>query len=158
MTTKITPLKLKSNTSFTKWKNRLRMWRTVCGSAKKEQAIIVLLQSLNENQKAEKAGSKLTVTDLNADDGLEKLLQKLDSTFKIRKTQESYNVCKDFNAFQQLEDMSINNYLLELEHLNNRMIQFDLKLSDNVLYLKLLENASLSVNEKQMVLTIIDER
>ena len=157
MTTKITTLKLKSDTSFTKWKNRLRMWRVVCGSAKKEQAIIVLLQSLNENKKAEKAGSKLTVTDLNVDDGLEKLLERLDSTFKLEKTQKSNNVYKDFNTFQQLQDMSINNYLLEFEHLNNTMIQFDLKLPDNVLYLKLLESASFTANEKQMALTIVDD-
>ena len=57
-----------------------------CGYAKKEQAIIVLLQSLNENQKAEKAVSKLAVTDLNVDGGLEKLLEKLDSILQTEKT------------------------------------------------------------------------
>ena len=45
-----------------------------CGYAKLERAITVLLPSLNENKKAEKAASKLTVTDLNVDGGLEKLL------------------------------------------------------------------------------------
>ena len=114
------------------------------------------MQSLNENKKADKAVSKLTVTHLNVDDGLERLLEKLDSTFKTEKTQESYNVYKDFNKFQRLEDMSINDYLLEFEHLNDRMIQFDLKLP-NILCLKLLESASLSVNEKQMALTIADD-
>lgn len=43
-------------------------------------------------KKAKKAVSKLTVTDLNVDGGLEKLLQKLDSIFKTEKMQESYNV------------------------------------------------------------------
>ena len=75
--------------------------RTLCGYAEKEQADTVLLQSLNENKKAEKVVSKLTVTDLNVDDGLEKLLEKLDSTFKTEETQESHNVYKDFNKFQQ---------------------------------------------------------
>ena len=56
---------------------------------------------MNENKKAEKVVPKLTVTDLNVDDGLEKLLEKLDSTFKTEKTQESHNVYKDFNKFQQ---------------------------------------------------------
>ena len=63
---------LKNDTSSTEWKNRLQMWRTVYGYPKREQAI-ALLQSLKENKKAEKAVSKLTVTDLNVDDGLEKL-------------------------------------------------------------------------------------
>ena len=68
MATKITPPKLKSNTPYTEWKNRLQMWRTVYGYTKKKQAI-VLLQFLNANKKAEKAVSKLIVTDLNVDDG-----------------------------------------------------------------------------------------
>ena len=101
--------------------------------------------------------SKLTVTDLNVHGGLKKLLEKLDSTFKMEKMQESYNVYKDFNKFQPMEDMSVNDYLLESEHLNNRMMQFDLKLPDNIFCLKLLESASLSVNEKQMALTIADD-
>ena len=92
MTTKINPPTLKSDSPYTEWKSRPQMWKTVCGYAKKDQVIIVLLQSLNENKKAEKAVSKLTVTNLNVDDKLEKLLEKLDSTFKMKKTQESYNV------------------------------------------------------------------
>ena len=94
------------------------MWRTVCGYDKKEQAI-VLLQSLNENKKAEEAVSKLTVTDLNADNRLEKLLKKLKSTFKTETKQELHNTYKDFSKFQRLEDMSINDYLLEFERQND---------------------------------------
>ena len=86
MTTKITQPKLKSDTPYTEWKNRLQMWRTVYGYDKKEQAITVLRQSLNQNKKGEKAVSKLTVTDLNVDDGLEKLLEQLGSTFKKEKS------------------------------------------------------------------------
>ena len=58
---------------------------------------------------------------------------------------------------QQSEDMSINDYLPKLEHLSDRMIQFDLKLPDNFLCLKLLETVSLSLNEKQIALTIVDD-
>ena len=72
------------------------MWRIVCGYEIKEQAIMVLLQSLNENKKAEKAVSKLKVTDLNVDDGFGKLIGKLDETIKTEKTQESYNVYVEF--------------------------------------------------------------
>ena len=41
--------------------------------------------------------------------------------------QESY-VYTDFNKFQRLEDMHINDHLPEFEHLNDRMILFDFKL------------------------------
>ena len=85
MATKIAPPKLKNDTSYSEWKNKLDIWCIVCGYENKGQAIIVLLQSLNENKKAEKAVSKLKVTDLNVDDGFDKLINKLDKTFKLRK-------------------------------------------------------------------------
>ena len=49
--------------------------------------------------KAEKAVSNLKVTDLNVDDGFDKLIAKLDETFKTEKTQESYNVYVEFDKF-----------------------------------------------------------
>ena len=50
--------------------------------------------------------------------------------------------------------MNINNYILEFEHLNDKMLQFNLKLPDNISCFKLLESASLQNNEKQMALTL----
>ena len=63
------------------WKNKLEMWKIVCGIPIKEHRIIVLLQSLVDNKKAEKAVSTLTALDLNGDSGLDILIKKLDSTF-----------------------------------------------------------------------------
>lgn len=53
--------------------------------------------------------------------------------------------------------MSINDYLLEFEQLNDRIMHFDFQSHANILCLKLLERASLSVNEKQMALAIADD-
>ena len=50
--------------------------------------------------------------------------------------------------------MNINDYILEFEfeHLNDTMLQFNLKLPDNILCFMLLESAPLQNNEKQMAL------
>ena len=58
-----------------------------------------MLQSLNEHKKTEKTVSELKVTDLNVDDGFDKLIAKIDKTFKTEKTKDSYNVYVDFNKF-----------------------------------------------------------
>ena len=50
--------------------------------------------------------------------------------------------------------MNINNYIFEFEHLKEKMLQFNLKLPNNILFFKLLESASLQDNEKQMALTL----
>ena len=84
MSSKTPPSKLKVESSYTKRENELLIWLLICGcgSVKTEQGITVLLQSLSENQKAEKAVSTLTSTYLNKDDRLNILLHKLDELFK----------------------------------------------------------------------------
>ena len=58
------------------------MWKLVCNVDVKEQGIIVLLQSLNGNKKAEKAVSNLTAEMLYNNDDLNILLEKLDAIFQ----------------------------------------------------------------------------
>ena len=62
-----------------------------------------------------------------------------------------------FNKFFQTQNMNINDYILEFEHLNDKMLQFNLKLPDNILCFKLLESASLQNNENQTALTLASD-
>ena len=48
----------------------------------KRASIIVLLQSIADNKKVEKAVSTLTVDDLNRETGLDVFIEKLDNAFK----------------------------------------------------------------------------
>ena len=79
---KKSPPKFQDGTSYTSWKNKIEMWALVASIPKKEQAIVVLLEALDKNIKAEKAVSELTASNLNIDTGLKLLLDKLDLTFK----------------------------------------------------------------------------
>ena len=112
------------------------------------------MQSLSENQKAKKAVSTLSSTDLNKDGGLNILLNKLDELSKTGQTQDSYYTYTKFNNFNRSEEMDISEYILEFEHLNDKMLKFEIKLSDKLLYLKLLDGVSLNTNQKQMALTL----
>ena len=67
---KTAPPKFKEDVAYKTWKNKLFMWTLVTNVPKKEQAIVVLLEALEGNQKAEKAVSDLTAAQLNVDDGL----------------------------------------------------------------------------------------
>ena len=53
--------------------------------------------------------------------------------------------------------MSISDYIVEFEHLNNKMLQFNLKLPDNILCFKFLESALVQDNGKQMALTLASD-
>ena len=71
---KTTPPQFKESMPYKVWKNKIQMWQLVTLVPKKEQAIIVRLESLDNNVKAEKATDQLTATELNADNGMETLL------------------------------------------------------------------------------------
>ena len=74
--------KFKEDIAYKTWKNKLSMWILVTNVPKKGQAIVVLLEALEGNQKAEKAVSDLTATRLNVDDGLRFYLINLIQPFK----------------------------------------------------------------------------
>lgn len=58
------------------------MWQLVTSVPKNEQDITVWLESLSSNVKVEKAIDQFTATDLNADDGMKTLLNKLHNVFQ----------------------------------------------------------------------------
>ena len=60
------------------------MWKIVTAIPKEQQAIIVLLELLARNAKAEKALSELTATDVNNENGLKLLIEKLESIWKLQ--------------------------------------------------------------------------
>ena len=51
---KKTPPRFNQDISYKSWKNKIEMWQLVTSIEKKEQGIIVLLEFLEGNSKAEK--------------------------------------------------------------------------------------------------------
>ena len=79
---KLAPPIFSKDVNYKVWKNKLDIWKIVCSIPPKEQGIIVLLQSIADNKKVEKAVSTLTVHDLNRETGLDVFIEKLDNAFK----------------------------------------------------------------------------
>ena len=107
---KVAPPIFSNDVSYKVWKSRIQMWEVVCGTPKNEQGIIVLLQSLSGNKKAEKAVSTLTVTDLHKDTGLNELITKLDNAFQDEVAENAYSTYKKFISLKKLPQMSMNIY------------------------------------------------
>ena len=53
--------------------------------------------------------------------------------------------------------MSINEYIIEFEHLNNKMIQHQMKLRSTVLTFKLLDGADITSEERKLALTLCSD-
>ena len=98
----------------------------VCGVDKKEQGIIVLLQSLSKNKKTEKAVSNLTSVDLYTENGLNLSLEKLDAAFQSEDVEDAYIFLK-FSYLKRHCDISMKDYIIEFENLNHLMENQNMK-------------------------------
>ena len=130
------------------------MWKIVCSIPPKLQGIILLLQSIVENKKAEKAVSTLTVHDLDRKAGLDVLIEKLDNAFKDEIVEDTYSIYLKFADLKKQPSMSMNGYIVEFENLNHEMNIHNMVLPDTVLAL---EGAKINVNQRQMALTIASD-
>ena len=154
---RLAPPVLDNNIPYRSWKNKLQMWTLVCGVEKKEQGIIVLLQSLCNNKKAEKTVSNLTATELHNDNGLNLLLTKLDSAFQSEDIGDAYNTYLKFSYMKCQSDTSMNDYVIEFKNLHLLLQNQNMKLPNKVLAFKLLDGASISKNQCQMYLTLAND-
>ena len=151
---KTTQPQSKESMSYKSWKNRVEMWQLVTSIPKKEQAIVIMLKSLENNAKAEKAVSEFTAAELNTDEGMELLITKLDSIFQNETIDEAYDTYSKFINFSRKEDSDMNDYIIEFEHLYKKMRDFEMKLPDPVLAFKLLDGANISDDERKLALTL----
>ena len=122
--------------------------------AKNQQAIIVRLEALENNVKAEKAVDQITAAELNTDTGMNTLLSKLDRVFQSETIDEAYNIYSCFINFNLHDDTDMNDYIIEYEHLYKRMEDFDMKLPDAVLALKLLDGANITEDDRKLALVL----
>ena len=151
---KSAPPRFRNDVPYKVWKNKLSMWTLVTAVSKREQAIIVLLESLDGNHKTEKAVADSTADELNKDDELKILLEKLDVSFQADKTDDAYKTHVDFNSYMKSPHISMNGYIIEFEHRYFKTVQYDMKLPDIVLAFKLLDGARLTDDQRQLVLTL----
>ena len=91
------------------------MWKIIYSIPSKEQGVIVLLQSI-VNKKAEKAGSPLTVHNLNRVTGLDILIEKLDNTFKNEIVEDTCSIYLKFTNLKKQPSMSMNLVFDNLSH------------------------------------------
>ena len=82
------------------------------------------------------------------------MLDKLDLTFEVEKVDNAYSAYSNFNVFEKKEGLSMNDDILEFEHLYYKMAEHDMKLPDTMLAFKLLDGAGLNEAQRQLTLTL----
>ena len=103
--------------------------------------------------KARDTSLEIDAKDLNKDDGMTKLLTKMDSVFKKKTVDEASETCHAFEKFKRSNEDTISDYIVRFEHLCSKAKNIDMTLPETVSAYKLLEGANLSQQKRQLALT-----
>ena len=148
------PPKFETTSTYETWKNEVEIWQLVTELDKKKQALAL---TLSLSGKAREAALNIKAEDLNKDDGMSTLITKLDTVFLKEKKDSAYEAYKDFDSYRRIDDMNINEYVTEFDQKYQKSVKYEMMLPDAVLAFKVLENAGLTVQERQLALTACSE-
>ena len=117
------PPALRDEDKYEEWKNDINVWKLFTNLEKKKQGAAVYLSLQG---RARECARDLTTQELGADDGVEKLITKLDALFEADKNTRSYRAFKEFYDYKRDENSNITEFLVHFEHLYSNLHNFDI--------------------------------
>ena len=147
------PIFLESK-SYEVWKKEVQLWKICCRIDKKEQGPALALSLTGS---AREAALELEVTELNSDDGVDKLITKLDGLFLKDENQRIYISLKKFEQYKRTSTQSIDDFINQFELLHNKIKAYKIDLPDPVVAYRLLESANLPANKSELIRTTISK-
>ena len=148
------PPSLKAAKSYDDWIKLMKIWQAFTDLDKKKQGPALLLSLEDE---AQDAALSLPQDEITSDDGVKKIIEKLDGLFKKDETLKKYHALDSFETYKRPPHITMQQYLIEFEKRLNKTKSFGTTWSDDILAYKLLKNANLSENNEQLTkATIVD--
>ena len=151
---KCPPVFKEDETDYEQWKKDVDLWTVITDLEKKNQAIVI---HGSLSGRARDASSELTKAELNAEDGVDKLLTRLDRVFLQDKNWRSANAYLDFENCRRDSDTPIDKFLSDFDKKYFKLKECEVVLPDPVLACRLLKSANLSDVHFQLALSTVGE-
>ena len=143
-----TPPTLNKNESYENWEKAVKLWQLVTEIPKiKQGAAMVLALSGKDRDVA----LELSMEELNTDNGVENILNKLGKIYKKDSVDTAYETFENFIKYTRDTDVSIATYISEFERRYSKAKEHGCELSSSVLAYFLLNQAKLSDNNNKLV-------
>lgn len=113
----------------------------------------MLAVALALSGRARETAMEIPVDDLNEDTGMSTLLAKLDGLFLREEKDRTYEAYTSFDRIVKGSNVSMTDYIIDLEQRYSRMRKYKMELPDAVLAFKLFDTACLDVKDRQLALT-----
>ena len=137
---------------YDEWKKLVKMWGKFTKFAKKEQASVLTVKALKGE--ARSTALSMPEEELEADDGLDKLIKELDKLYLKDKDMLGYESWKKISKYKRQANSSILSYCAEYRRIRTEAKKYDIVVSDTTFSFMLLDNSGFSEREKMLILSI----
>lgn len=148
------PPSFDSTMTYELWKKQLQLWQICCRLDKNQQASELILSL---SGKAREAALELDVNEVHAEDGVDKVLKKLDGLYLKDENQLIYVSLKKFEQYKRSKDQSIDDYINEFERLYNKLKHYKIVYPDAAVAYRLLESANLPQDRSELIRTTVSK-
>ena len=142
-----TPPALTKDSVYSDWVQDVEMWEsfTDVAQAKRGPAVYLSLKG-----KVRECVRELGKEVIAADDGVKKIIEKLDKLFKQDKVTLQYQAFKEFHKYKRSAGMSMTDFIAHFELLYHRMKQNGLTLPDGIHAMFLLEASNITEEDERL--------
>ena len=133
--------------SWLDYKKELKIWQALTDLPAKKQGPSLYLSLTG---KAREAALELDIAVISKDDGLEKILERLDKLYLQDTNQSAYLAYQEFENFKRPLEMRMREYLNNFEKLYTKIKAHGMELPDGVLAYRVLNSANLSEEEMKL--------
>ena len=139
---------LNKDITYSNWKKELRIWEAFTNLKDEKKGLAIFLTL---NGQAREAALEITVEELTAETGVNKLLEVLDELYLKDEVSLAYEAYEAFGKFIRPTSMTINDYIIHFEGLHDKAKGYKMKIHGGVLAYRLLNNSNISENHKQLL-------
>ena len=127
--------------NYSHWKSLVEVWQdlTELSSDKRADALLLTLDPDGQN-----LAMQVPREERKADDGVAKILEKLDTLYEQNTTQKLFSVFEKFEMFRRAPETSLAKYISDFEIITNELKALKVVIPEALLAFKLLKYAGLS--------------
>ena len=141
--------------SYIQWQKELKLWQLITGVEKKKQGPLIILSSFNDNPRAKRAVESLKIEEVNNDDGVKAITDRLTQVFVGEQYENLFHKWTEVRDFKRNEThKSMVDYILEFESKYAALSEIDntIQFCDIGQAMNLLNGANITEDERKMVL------
>ena len=141
------PPSLSASKNYDDWKKKINIRSRISTLDAKTKASQVFMSLSGE---AEDAVMELEEEEIYHDNGLTKILERLDKLYKKDETLQKVQYLEKFESYKRTEDMRILQHILKFDQLYNKLVKYGTTVSDDILAFKLMKSANLGEPDEKL--------